>query len=660
MKKTKSILAGVVAFAGATSPITTLAYTNADNSTTYSSNIENLNARGVQTGYYDATTAINFRKTASWSGTVISTISKGTTVYVSSVSNGWAKIEHNNTTGYVPAEYLTAVSKKETVTTSVNLRKTASWSGDIIQVIKAGEAVHTEGTSGEFSKVLYNGKTGYIPTKYITSSTNSGSGSSSSSINHGTGSKTVTEAVNLRETASWSGTIIQTIKAGESVTVVSTSGDWTKVTYNNKTGYVPTSYLSNSLNNSNNSNNSSNSGVTAMSATGKVVNLTSGDTLNIRKEANNTSSASLGKLSAGATVSITGRHKESGWYQINYNGQTGYVSDYYIEIVNQSTSTTYKKTTANLNMRSGPSTSHSIITEIPSGTSVTVLSSSNGWDYVEYDGQKGYCSSSYLVATNEVPTVKKVTTANLNMRTGAGTNYSIITTIPNNTVVDVISTSNGWSKIKYNGKEGYVSASYLAAYTGNSSNTGGGSLPPSKPSYANKTIVIDPGHGGKDPGAVAFGRNEKDIALNISKKINANLKTLGFKTVMTRTTDVYITLADRYTIANNNNASLFVSVHLNSASSSSANGIETLYKNSKAFASGIQNELISATGATNRGVKQRTDLAVLNGTKMPASLVEVGFISHSAESAKLDTNSYQDTLANSIAKGIAKYTDSSL
>ena len=662
-KKARKIIAGVVAFAGATSPITTLAYTDANLSTASSNTKSSIARGGVTTGYYETTSAINFRKTASWSGTIISTINKGVTVYVVSESNGWAKIQHNNTTGYVPSEYLKNTSTKEIVTTSVNLRKTASWSGDIIQVIKAGEEVLTQGKSGEFSKVLYNGKSGYIPTQYIKSSTNtansdSSSGSSTTNIEamNKTGkviNLTTGDTLNVRSGTNSSTSILGTLSNGATVNITGkdkTTG-WYRINFNGKTGFVSDKYIQIVAD--------SNTNIEAMNKTGKVVKLAAGDTLNVRSGTNSNTSL-LGTLSNGTTVKITGRDKTTGWYQINFNGKTGYVSDYYIEIVTETSSTTtYKKTTDNLNMRSGPSTSYSVITKIPAGTSVKVISSSNGWDYVEYDGQKGYCSNSYLVATNEVPTVKKITTDNLNFRTGPSTSNSIISTIPKNTVVDVISTSNGWSKIKYNGKEGYVAASYLANYTGESSSSGGGSLPSSKPSYSKRTVVIDPGHGGHDPGAVAFGRNEKDIALSISKKINANLKTLGFKTIMTRSTDVYVTLSERYSIANRNNADLFVSVHLNS-STSSAEGIETLYRNSKTFASDIQTEMINATGARNRGIKQRTDLAVLNGSKMPATLVETGFISNGNESSKLATTSYQDKLATSITKGIAKYTDSNL
>ena len=456
-KKAKNIIIGAVAIANISTPITTLAY-----KTSNSSNTTNLNSKaGVNarlSGNTVATSDINLRTTASWSGDIVQVIKKGEPVFVVSESNGWAKVEHNGKSGYVPSDYLQATTNNKTVTTSVNLRETASWSGNILHVIKAGETV----------------------------------------------------------------------------TVVSTSGEWTKVTHNGKTGYIPTTYIGGNSNSSNDSGSSSSINIEAMTATGKVVNLASGSTLNVRSGPG-TSYGSIGTLSAGATVKITGKDKNTNWYRINYNGKEGYVSNSYIEITteNTSTSTTYKKTTANLNMRSSANTSASIITTIPSGTVVTVLSSSNGWDYVEYNGQKGYCSSNYLTATNEVPTVKKITTANLNMRTGAGTSYSVITTIPSGTVVDVLSTSNGWAKIKYNGQEGYVSETYLGAYTGNS-NSGSGNLPASKPSYSKVKIVIDPGHGGTDPGAIGFGLQEKDAALNISKKINANLKTLGFETVMTR------------------------------------------------------------------------------------------------------------------------------
>ena len=115
-------------------------------------------------------------------------------------------------------------------------------------------------------------------------------------------------------------------------------------------------------------------------------------------------------------------------------------------------------------MRSGAGTSYRVISVLNKGTKVEVLSESNGWSKIKYDGRLGYVSSQYLdvESSSNVSTTKKEVTANsLNVRSGAGTNYGIIGSLNKGTKVDVISESNGWAKLNYNGKIGYVSSSYL-------------------------------------------------------------------------------------------------------------------------------------------------------------------------------------------------------
>lgn len=172
-------------------------------------------------------------------------------------------------------------------------------------------------------------------------------------------------------------------------------------------------------------------------------------------------------------------------------------------------------------------------------------------------------------------------------------------------------------------------------------------------------IFIDAGHGGKDPGAPNGNIFEKDIALKIALKLNDILKARGFQTQLSRSTDVFVELNERAKKANNFASDVFVSIHLNSSNNSSATGIESLVysytgKNKK-LGDSIQNALITATNAKNRGVKERPDLAVLNSTKMPAVLVEVGFISNTSEKNLLVTDNYQDKIASAIANGISKY-----
>ena len=184
-----------------------------------------------------------------------------------------------------------------------------------------------------------------------------------------------------------------------------------------------------------------------------------------------------------------------------------------------------------------------------------------------------------------------------------------------------------------------------------------------------RIIVLDAGHGGKDPGTSSpNGTREKDIALSVTLKLEDKLKGLGYSVITTRDTDEYIGLYDRANVANDNSADVFVSIHANSvAGNQKVSGIETLYcpkgrgKNKKEdqypLAKLIQDNLIKQTGAVNRGVKPRPDLAVLNSTHMPAVLVETGFLTNSAEEAKLKDNSYQNSLAQAIADGIKEYLE---
>lgn len=172
-------------------------------------------------------------------------------------------------------------------------------------------------------------------------------------------------------------------------------------------------------------------------------------------------------------------------------------------------------------------------------------------------------------------------------------------------------------------------------------------------------IMIDAGHGGKDPGAIGQkGTKEKDITLKIAITVAALLQQAGIMTKLTRTSDVFVDLDDRAKIANAFGANLFVSIHCNSATDRSANGIETYcYKfggDGEKLAKAVQKELIAATGLRDRSVKA-ANFAVLRETAMPAILVELCFISNPAEEALLNNPSFQAKCARAIVDGILKY-----
>jgi N-acetylmuramoyl-L-alanine amidase len=218
------------------------------------------------------------------------------------------------------------------------------------------------------------------------------------------------------------------------------------------------------------------------------------------------------------------------------------------------------------------------------------------------------------------------------------------------------------------------------------------------------TIVIDPGHGGKDPGALGKKTYEKYITLEVALKLKSKLESdLGVKVLLTRSTDEFISLQDRTSMANRNNADLFISLHCNASKSKNASGMEVYFlapaktseakdvaafENSvvEAFEGGkeavkayddlqfiladlmqteqleessdlavrLQTELVNKSKTNDRGIKQ-ADFFVLRGAFMPSVVVEMGFITNEEEEKKMMNKDYQNQLVASIINGIKSF-----
>jgi len=197
-------------------------------------------------------------------------------------------------------------------------------------------------------------------------------------------------------------------------------------------------------------------------------------------------------------------------------------------------------------------------------------------------------------------------------------------------------------------------------------------------------IVIDAGHGGRDSGAcnAAHGLKEKELTLDVSRRLRDLLEQAGFEVVMTRDSDVYVPLAQRPQIANRAKGDLFLSLHFNAAVSSSAAGFESFaltprfqastkypkptsrdnqaYRGNRLDAWNtlasfhIQNSLVQGLGGPDRGLK-RARFLVLKHLECPGVLVELGFVSHLATVDKLRTSAFRQTLAQSLYEGILAY-----
>jgi N-acetylmuramoyl-L-alanine amidase len=177
--------------------------------------------------------------------------------------------------------------------------------------------------------------------------------------------------------------------------------------------------------------------------------------------------------------------------------------------------------------------------------------------------------------------------------------------------------------------------------------------------WALRTVVIDAGHGGHDRGGGPGQRiPEKPYTLDVARRLRTFLQTNGFRTVMTRDDDYFVTLGSRCAVANAHRDAVFISVHFNSARREGADGIETYYYTSRSssLAAAIHRELVRTAGTENRGVRRR-GFFVIRRTRIPAVLCECGFLTNRREGSRISGSpAYRQQLAEAIGRAIiAKY-----
>ena len=166
-----------------------------------------------------------------------------------------------------------------------------------------------------------------------------------------------------------------------------------------------------------------------------------------------------------------------------------------------------------------------------------------------------------------------------------------------------------------------------------------------------------PGHGGFDRGGIPSNIiPEKGVALDVARRLRARLANAGLRTVMTRSRDEFVTLDRRVNIANAQRRAVFVSIHFNSARRRGANGIETFYGSPRAkrLARLIQRNALRTTSGENRGIK-RASFYVLRRSRMPAVLIECGFLTNPRDARRASSSEYRERLARQIARAIIQF-----
>lgn len=275
-------------------------------------------------------------------------------------------------------------------------------------------------------------------------------------------------SLNVRSGPSTSYTVVTTVKKNDKVNILQSSNGWYKIeTSSGKQGWVSSSYISASNSNTNNSTNNN---------TQSNIAIVNTDGLNFRNGAG-TSYSIIKVLNKGEKVEVIS--ESNGWSKVKHDSRLGYVASQYID--KATTNYTIKEVnTDGLNVRTGPSTSYATIGKLNKGTRVEVISESAGWSKINYNNKTAYVSSGYLKAvststpdtkpedtTQQYKEIKVVNTDGLNVRKGPSTSYESIGKIDKGTSVEVISESDGWSKINYKNTTAYVATRYLDKISSN-------------------------------------------------------------------------------------------------------------------------------------------------------------------------------------------------
>lgn len=340
------------------------------------------------------------------------------------------------------------------------------------------------------------------------------------------------------------------------------------------------------------------------------------------------------------------------WHIIEYKGSQYYIASWLTDIeykAGQKIYLLYDK----INLRKSPSLTSQVLGQGNRNDSYELVGEENGWFKIRLDDKSyayvaGWLTTYDSYSYPEDQQAYKKTSDNLNMRTGPSAEYKKITTIKKGDIVKTLDSKDGWDKVI--SKEGYVgwcNSYYLQA---------------AKP-LAGKIILLDPGHGGHDPGAISFsGKFEKNINLDVAATLKEILNSLGATVHMTRTKDVYIANKERGKAADKLGADILLSIHHNSLNNSNYFGLSTYYNTikykDKAYgydlAEAVYLHAVTINGVYRDGILDR-NYEVLRETNTPAALIEIGFMSNPTEEMNIHNLSFQSAMAQKIADGIVDY-----
>lgn len=469
--------------------------------------------------------------------------------------------------------------------------------------------------------------------------------------------------LNVRTGPGLSYPVLMQAAKGEEYTVTGNDGDWYKIDTPQGKGWVAEWLVTEG---------DSSDSPAAPEASG-LTGTANEDSINVRK-APSTDSERLGTLSTGEEVSITG--SVQGWYEISYRGGTAWINEDYLSLSGMesgSSDGSDSSMTATVNVesllvRDEASLNGGIVGKVTRGESYSILEESNEWYRIKLsNGEDGWVAGWFMKVAGEEAEEKTEGTSmsegapdsitilydGTNLRTSPDSQASVVERAGSGSTFDVVGTSGDWYEIRLSDGASAFVANWIV-----SSKKGGTSpAPETSGGLEGKTIVLDPGHGGRDGGTTGInGTHEKNLTLKTAQLVADKLRSAGAEVILTRRNDEFISLPSRVSLSHYYMADAFVSLHFDSIYDSSITGHTTYYNGSqqKDLAESVHSALSGRMPNADRGVRNG-DYHVIRENMRPAVLVELGFLSNASEEANVNTAYFQDTAATSIYYGLSEY-----
>lgn len=434
----------------------------------------------------------------------------------------------------------------------------------------------------------------------------------------------------LYKSTNYSSTIAETLKLNSRVSIVKEQSNWYSVkTQDGNTGWIEKYFVT----------------VPA----DKYVKNNTEHQINIRTSPS-IGSKQVGQLAPGEKAKYIDTYHS--WHIIEYKNNEYYIASWLTDIEYDESEQVYLLYD-NINIRDADNINGNVIAQGNRNDSYEVCGEKNGWMEIKLPGgQSGYVAA-WLTSYNmnyfsEGKEAYKKTTDDLNVRTGPSAKDKKVLTLKKGSTVTVVDTEDGWDKVvDKNGKVGWCNNSYLKEV-----------LP-----LSGKKILLDPGHGGKDPGSISFtGKFEKYVNIDVALNLKEKLENMGATVYLTREGDTYIKNSERGRMADKLGCDILLSLHHNSLNNSDYFGLSTYY-NTKNFkdkkygydlAEAIYLNAVTVNGVYRDGILDR-NYEVLRETRTPAALIEIGFMSNPKEEMNIHNSSFQNTIVEKIAAGIVDY-----